>query len=77
MSRVIIIFETVLSGQRFPPSCLNSVSIVDSLKSIGAPSDYNYRARIAAVNGITNYRGTAEQNTRMLNLLKAGQLIKP
>jgi len=30
-----------------------------------------------AANSITNYRGTAEQNTQMLNMLKNGTLKKP
>ena len=33
--------------------------------------------KIAAANNISNYSGTAAQNTQMLNLLKAGQLVKP
>lgn len=62
----------------FPPcSNYNGVSIVDGLKSIGANSSYSYRGTIAIANGITGYKGTAAQNTQMLNLLKAGKLIKP
>lgn len=54
----------------------DSCSIVDALKNIGENSSYNYRSRIAALNGISNYTGTATQNTKMLNLLKKGKLIK-
>lgn len=50
------------------------VSIVDALKEIGVDSSYQYRARLAEVNNISNYHGTAEQNTRMLELLKNGRL---
>ena len=50
------------------------VSIVDALKEIGVDSSYQYRARLAEVNDISDYRGTAEQNTRMLELLKNGRL---
>lgn len=32
--------------------------------------------KIAAANGITNYAYTAAQNTKMVNLLKKGKLIK-
>ncbi len=53
------------------------VSIVDALKSIGADSSLNYRKKIAAKNNISNYTGKAAQNTKMLDLLKAGKLIKP
>ena len=51
--------------------------IVDGLKSIGANTSYNYRLSIAARNGIQGYAGRPEQNLRMLNLLKQGQLLRP
>ena len=35
------------------------------------------RKIIAKANGIEGYSGTAEQNTKMLNLLKQGKLINP
>ncbi len=60
----------------FPACNYSGVSIVDGLKSIGAESSYAYRKKIAAANGIGGYRGTARQNTQMLDLLKAGKLIK-
>lgn len=50
-------------------------SIVDGLNQIKVDSSYNYRSKLAKVNGISNYRGTAEQNTQLLNLLKKGKLI--
>ena len=49
-------------------------TIAAALASIGVNSTYAFRKRIAAVNGIIGYCGTAAQNTRMLNLLKAGLL---
>lgn len=54
----------------------NSGSIVTALKSIGVNSTYSYRCKIAKANGISNYRGTGSQNTKMLNLLKQGKLKK-
>ena len=54
-----------------------SVSIVDALSTVGAKSSYDYRKKIAAANNIKNYKGTAAQNTQMLQLLKLGKLIKP
>ena len=54
-----------------------SVSIVDALNSLGEKSSYNYRARIAQLNGISNYLGTSTQNTKLLKLLKEGKLLKP
>ena len=47
-------------------------SIVDYLKSIGQPSDFASRQRLATRYGIANYTGTAEQNIRLLNLLRTG-----
>ena len=49
-------------------------SIVDALKQIGIDSSYNYRKQLAILNGIENYKGTAEQNIKLLNLLKKGLL---
>ena len=54
-----------------------STSIADALKSIGAAYSFSYRTKIAKANNIKVYVGTASQNTKMLNLLKNGKLIKP
>ncbi len=51
-------------------------SIVDGLKSIGADSSFDYRTLLAYENGIHNYRGSYEQNIKLLNLLKTGNLKK-
>lgn len=53
-----------------------SKSLVDALKSLGINSGKNNRKRIAVLNGIKNYSGSASQNTKLLNLLKRGTLIK-
>lgn len=50
------------------------VSIVDALNQIGVDSSFGYRTKLANANGIANYCGTAEQNTRMLEMLKNGTL---
>lgn len=52
----------------------NGVSIVDALNQIGVDSSFNYRSKLANFNGISNYTGTAEQNTLMLEMLKKGTL---
>lgn len=52
----------------------NGVSIVDALNQIGVDSSFNYRFKLANINGISNYTGTAEQNTKMLEMLKKGTL---
>lgn len=51
-------------------------SIVAALKQIKVDSSFAYRKKLAAANGIKNYEGTASQNTKLLNLLKKGELIK-
>lgn len=52
-------------------------SIVDYLKSIGQPSDYASRTVLAKQKGITNYAGTAKQNTQLLNILRGGIVSTP
>ena len=52
------------------------VSLVDALNEIKIDSSYEYRSKLALKNNISNYKGTSEQNTAMLNLLKNGKLIK-
>lgn len=51
-------------------------SIVDALNEIGVDSSYANRKQLAQKNGISNYTGTAAQNTELLNKLKNGTLIK-
>src|SRR5690625_5241110 len=45
-------------------------SIVDYLKSIGQSSSFAHRKKLAQRYGIKNYKGTASQNTRLLNALR-------
>lgn len=65
------------SGPYFPPYTGSSDSIVNALASLGIDWSYSYRKEIAFANGLYDYRGTADQNTHMLYLLKAGKLIYP
>ena len=59
------------------PKCSSShTSLVDALNSIKVDSSYANRTKIAAKNGIKSYRGNATQNTKLLDLLKDGKLIK-
>lgn len=53
-----------------------TASLVDALKSLKINSSRKNREKIASLNGIKNYKGTASQNTKLLNLLKRGKLIK-
>lgn len=55
----------------------NGYSLVDALKAIKVDSSFSYRRKIARVNGIKIYVGSALQNKKMLALLKKGTLKKP
>jgi len=50
--------------------------IVKILNAKGYDSSFESRAKIAKLNGIKNYTGTAEQNTKMVKLIREGKLIK-
>ena len=52
-------------------------SFVDALKKRGVNASMAFRKKIASVNGIKNYTGTAKQNSKLLNLMKKGKLVKP
>lgn len=52
-------------------------SFVDALKKRGVNASMKFRKKIASVNGIKNYTGTAKQNEKLLHLMKKGKLIKP
>ncbi len=54
----------------------SSSSIVDGLKSINVDSSFSNRRKIAKVNGISTYIGTAKQNATLLYLAKQGKLKK-
>ena len=60
----------------YPRYTGSSGSIVTALKAIGVDSSYANRKNIAAINNISNYSGTAAQNTQLLQLLKQGKLIR-
>ena len=67
----VIVNNNYLSNPNY-----KGTSIVDALNEINIDSSYNYRTKLANVNGINNYTGSAEQNTKLLNLLKKGILLK-
>lgn len=54
-----------------------SGSIVEALKDVGGDYSKAGRIKIATANNIAGYKGTAEQNMTLLNLLKKGKLIRP
>ena len=47
-----------------------NISISDYLQSIGQDSSYSARKKLAQEKGISNYTGTAQQNTSLLNMMK-------
>ena len=49
---------------------VNDPSIVNYLNTVGQPSDFSSRSKLAATNGISNYTGSADQNTQLLNILR-------
>ena len=73
------IVNKLLSGNKvtyLSNTSYKGTSIVDALNQIKVDSSYSYRSKLAKANGITNYSGTASQNTKLLDLLKKGKLIK-
>ena len=54
-----------------------SVSIVTALREVGEKdTSFAHRKEIAKANGISPYNGFSSQNTKLVNLLKNGVLIK-
>ncbi len=51
-------------------------SIVDALKEINVDSSFEYRKKLASLNGIKNYSGSSLENLELLKLLKEAKLIK-
>ena len=49
-------------------------SLVDYLKSVGKDSSFAARQQYAAQYGISNYSGTATQNTQLLNIMRGGSV---
>jgi peptidoglycan hydrolase-like protein with peptidoglycan-binding domain len=54
---------------------MNTGSIVTYLNSINVDSSYKNREKIAAKYGIKGYKGTANQNTRLLDKLREGPKV--
>lgn len=54
-----------------------SLKIDDVFKTIGAPyGNVTKRTPVATKNGITQYKGTAQQNLALISLAKKGKLVK-
>ena len=64
--------------EKYYSSCDSSyTSLYPALESIGVYCDWTLHCQIAELNGITDFSGTVEQNTQLLDLLKAGKLLNP
>ena len=61
----------------YPPCADYHISIVDALKTIGVDSSKDNRRKIYKANFPDKYNGSGKQNRDMLELLKAGRLVKP
>lgn len=70
-------FTSAIATSYYPCYTGSSNSIVTALKSLGIDSSYNNRSKIAEANQISDFRGTATQNTKLLTLLKQGKLVIP
>lgn len=66
----------IYTDEYYPTYSGDSVSLVDALAAVGADSSYTNRKQIAEKNGMAGYQGTAEQNVKLLQMLRNGRLRK-
>lgn len=64
------------SKKYYPKYTGKSTSIANALDSMGIDGSKTHRKKIATANDIKGYIGTANQNAKMLSLLKKGKLVK-
>lgn len=62
--------ESIINNENNESSEYKGNSIVDYLKSIGVDGGFKNRKKLAKENGINNYSGTAEQNLKLLEILR-------
>lgn len=67
---------TTTKTEYYPKYTGDSASIATALDSMKLDGSLSHRKKIAKANNITGYVGSAEQNTKMLSLLKKGKLKK-
>lgn len=53
-----------------PKPVYTGVSLVDYLASINKPTDFVSRQKLAKANGMNHYSGNAEDNTKLLSILR-------
>jgi peptidoglycan hydrolase-like protein with peptidoglycan-binding domain len=61
---------TVTPAAPAPKTTYQGSSIVDYLGTVGQDASYSARAKLAASKGISNYTGSASQNTQLLKTLR-------
>ena len=66
--------NTEPEAAHYYPAYKGSLPLVAALDTLGIDSSFAFRKKIAQANGMTGYRGTYDQNIKLLNLLKAGKL---
>ena len=59
------------ANKNLTTSAVNDPSVVDYLNTTGQASDFASRSKLAGTLGISNYTGSASQNTQMLNTLRS------
>ena len=66
-----------ISNNYYPKYTGRSGSITAALSAVGEKdTSLSHRRKIAIANSIASYSGTAAQNTKMVNLLKQGKLVR-
>lgn len=61
----------------YPKYTGKGTSIVSALATVGEKdTSYAHRVKIAKANGIANYSGSMQQNLKLVELIKAGKLVK-
>lgn len=63
--------DNIINNENNESSGYSGNSIVDYLKSIGIDSSFKNRKKLGKENGINNYTGTAEQNLKLLEILRS------
>ncbi|EWM54569.1 hypothetical protein [Ruminococcus flavefaciens] len=77
VSGITVVFRVVYFRKYDEEAYGHTNSIYDALERLDYDGSFrNRRDNIAPFNGFTDYSGTAEENTKMLALLKSGSLIK-
>src|SRR5690625_663602 len=67
--------KTAKKPSKTQKSTYTGNSIVEYLQSIGQPSSFNHRKKLASKHGIKNYTGTASQNLQLLRILRDGAKV--